>query len=178
MWVRRTSGTVSLLLFAEQRDRGFVVDCDLPGDDAPGGSLESDATPFQAPSGNVDEPDAIASLPTPSDILVSYSTFPGEVAHTHPSLGTGELPKKWELCGQRWRWLGATSSIGGGARGAAVTRQGENGRLALAVNVLVLSLKVLSPGGRHREARGTWKHWTVCWSNTPIRNTCSTCYCG
>ncbi|KFV48196.1 Caspase-9, partial [Gavia stellata] len=64
----------------EQRDRGFVVDCDSPGDEAPGGSLESDATPFQTPAGNVDEPDAVASLPTPSDILVSYSTFPGFVS--------------------------------------------------------------------------------------------------
>ncbi|XP_033924546.1 caspase-9 [Melopsittacus undulatus] len=64
----------------EQRDRGFVVDSNSPGDEAPRGSVESDATPFQAPSGNMDEPDAIASLPTPSDILVSYSTFPGFVS--------------------------------------------------------------------------------------------------
>ncbi|XP_030319495.1 caspase-9 isoform X2 [Calypte anna] len=63
----------------EERDRGFVVDCDSPPDKAPGGSLESDATPFQAPPGNVDELDAVASLPTPSDILVSYSTFPAIV---------------------------------------------------------------------------------------------------
>ncbi|NXH32165.1 CASP9 protein, partial [Myiagra hebetior] len=64
----------------EQRDQGFVVDCDSPEDEAPGGSLESDATPFRVPSGNMDEPDAIACLPTPSDILVSYSTFPGFVS--------------------------------------------------------------------------------------------------
>ncbi|NXO57755.1 CASP9 protein, partial [Aramus guarauna] len=64
----------------EQRDRGFVVDCDSPSDEAPRGSLESDATPFRPPSANVDEPDAVASLPTPSDILVSYSTFPGFVS--------------------------------------------------------------------------------------------------
>ncbi|NXK37239.1 CASP9 protein, partial [Piprites chloris] len=64
----------------EQRDRGFVVDCDSPKGEAPGASLESDATPFRAPLGNVDEPDAIACLPTPSDILVSYSTFPGFVS--------------------------------------------------------------------------------------------------
>uniref|UniRef100_A0A8C0AQG0 Caspase 9 n=1 Tax=Buteo japonicus TaxID=224669 RepID=A0A8C0AQG0_9AVES len=72
----------------EQKDRGFVVDCDSPGDDAPGGSLESDATPFQAPLGNVDEPDAVASLPTPSDILVSYSTFPGFVSWRETSRGS------------------------------------------------------------------------------------------
>ncbi|NXQ19987.1 CASP9 protein, partial [Peucedramus taeniatus] len=64
----------------EQRDQGFLVDCDSPEEEAPGGSLESDATPFRVSSDSVDEPDAIASLPTPSDILVSYSTFPGFVS--------------------------------------------------------------------------------------------------
>uniref|UniRef100_A0A8C8B6L4 Caspase 9 n=1 Tax=Otus sunia TaxID=257818 RepID=A0A8C8B6L4_9STRI len=72
----------------EQKDRGFVVDCDSPSDKAPGGSLESDASPFQTPSGNVDEPDAVASLPTPSDILVSYSTFPGFVSWREASSGS------------------------------------------------------------------------------------------
>ncbi|NWT11377.1 CASP9 protein, partial [Vireo altiloquus] len=72
----------------EQRDQGFVVDCDSPEDEAPGSSLESDATPFRVPSGNVDEPDAIACLPTPSDILVSYSTFPGFVSWREKSSGS------------------------------------------------------------------------------------------
>ncbi|NWX11465.1 CASP9 protein, partial [Aegotheles bennettii] len=72
----------------EQRDRGFVVDCDSPGDEAPGGPLESDASPFQSPPGDTDEPDAIASLPTPSDILVSYSTFPGFVSWREVSSGS------------------------------------------------------------------------------------------
>ncbi|TRZ25221.1 hypothetical protein HGM15179_001907 [Zosterops borbonicus] len=72
----------------EQRDQGFVVDCDSPEEEAPGGSLESDATPFQIPSDKVDEPDAIASLPTPSDILVSYSTFPGFVSWRERSSGS------------------------------------------------------------------------------------------
>ncbi|XP_014807537.1 PREDICTED: caspase-9 isoform X3 [Calidris pugnax] len=72
----------------EQRDRGFVVDCDSPGDEAPGGALESDATPFRAPVGGTDEPDAVASLPTPSDILVSYSTFPGFVSWRDASSGS------------------------------------------------------------------------------------------
>ncbi|XP_065711189.2 caspase-9 [Patagioenas fasciata] len=72
----------------EQRDRGFVVHGDSPGDEAPGGSLESDATPFQTPAGNVDQPDAVASLPTPSDILVSYSTFPGFVSWRDVSSGS------------------------------------------------------------------------------------------
>ncbi|KFO59619.1 Caspase-9, partial [Corvus brachyrhynchos] len=72
----------------EQRDQGFVVDCDSPEEEAPGGSLESDATPFRVPSDNVDEPDAIACLPTPSDILVSYSTFPGFVSWREKSSGS------------------------------------------------------------------------------------------
>ncbi|KAM6241126.1 caspase-9 [Porphyrio hochstetteri] len=72
----------------EQKDRGFLVDCDSPGDEAPGSSLESDATPFQAPSADLDEPDAVASLPTPSDILVSYSTFPGFVSWREVSSGS------------------------------------------------------------------------------------------
>ncbi|NXI94199.1 CASP9 protein, partial [Psophia crepitans] len=72
----------------EQRDRGFVVDSDSPGDEAPGGSLESDASPFQTPSADADEPDAVASLPTPSDILVSYSTFPGFVSWREASSGS------------------------------------------------------------------------------------------
>ncbi|NWT46448.1 CASP9 protein, partial [Chroicocephalus maculipennis] len=72
----------------EQRDRGFPVDSDSPGNEAPGGSLESDATPFRTLSGGTDEPDAVASLPTPSDILVSYSTFPGFVSWRDASRGS------------------------------------------------------------------------------------------
>ncbi|KFQ20640.1 Caspase-9, partial [Merops nubicus] len=68
----------------DQRDRGFLVDCE----EDPGGSLESDATPLQAPRGSMDEPDAVASLPTPSDILVSYSTFPGYVSWRKPLSGS------------------------------------------------------------------------------------------
>ncbi|KAM9175885.1 caspase-9 isoform 2-T2 [Mergus octosetaceus] len=64
----------------DQKDQGFEVDCDSPEDETCRSSVESDATPFQAPSGNLDEPDAVASLPTPGDILVSYSTFPGFVS--------------------------------------------------------------------------------------------------
>ncbi|XP_062449697.1 caspase-9 [Rhea pennata] len=64
----------------EQKDQGFEVESDSPGDEAPRASAEFDATPFQASSGALDEPDAVASLPTPSDILVSYSTFPGFVS--------------------------------------------------------------------------------------------------
>ncbi|XP_040441416.1 caspase-9 isoform X1 [Falco naumanni] len=72
----------------EQKDQGVTVDYELPRDEAPGGALESDATPFRGLSGNMDEPDAIASLPTPSDILVSYSTFPGFVSWREASSGS------------------------------------------------------------------------------------------
>ncbi|XP_042334053.1 caspase-9 isoform X2 [Sceloporus undulatus] len=65
----------------EEKDRGFQVDFDAsPGGQMSGRTVESDATPFQVQMGNSDELDAIASLPTPSDILVSYSTFPGFVS--------------------------------------------------------------------------------------------------
>ncbi|NXG45253.1 CASP9 protein, partial [Psilopogon haemacephalus] len=72
----------------DQRDRGFVVNCDALGEEAPGGPLESDANPFQTPQGSVDQPDAMACLPTPSDILVSYSTFPGYVSWREASRGS------------------------------------------------------------------------------------------
>ncbi|XP_062889028.1 caspase-9 isoform X2 [Mobula hypostoma] len=63
----------------DQKDKGFHTMEEV--DSAPGKfsettSLQTDATPFQGG----DEPDAVSSLPTPSDILVSYSTFPGYVS--------------------------------------------------------------------------------------------------
>ncbi|XP_015283422.1 PREDICTED: caspase-9 [Gekko japonicus] len=64
----------------EQKDRGFEVDSGPSVDQQHGSTLDSDANPFQIPAGDSDQPDAIASLPTPSDILVSYSTFPGFVS--------------------------------------------------------------------------------------------------
>uniref|UniRef100_A0A8C6YVV2 Caspase 9 n=1 Tax=Nothoprocta perdicaria TaxID=30464 RepID=A0A8C6YVV2_NOTPE len=72
----------------EQKDQGFEVETNSPGDDARRFSVESDATPFEAPSGAPDELDAVASLPTPSDILVSYSTFPGFVSWRDKSSGS------------------------------------------------------------------------------------------
>ncbi|KAJ7306544.1 hypothetical protein JRQ81_009906 [Phrynocephalus forsythii] len=62
----------------EEKDPGFQVDTDPPGDHLHENASESDATPFQV--GDLDQVDAMASLPTPSDILVSYSTFPGFVS--------------------------------------------------------------------------------------------------
>ncbi|XP_041062028.1 caspase-9 isoform X1 [Carcharodon carcharias] len=47
-------------------------------------SLQTDATPCLAE----DEPDAVSSLPTPSDILVSYSTYPGYVSWRHKKEGS------------------------------------------------------------------------------------------
>nr|XP_056721332.1 caspase-9 [Euleptes europaea] len=64
----------------EQKDPGFEVESGPSVDQRPGSTLASDATPFQTPAGDSDQPDAVASLPTPSDILVSYSTFPGFVS--------------------------------------------------------------------------------------------------
>lgn len=88
--VRRAAGFL-VLLFADQKDQGFEVDCDSPEDETCRSSVESDATPFQAPLGNLDEPDAVASLPTPGDILVSYSTFPGEITRANHSPVTEQL---------------------------------------------------------------------------------------
>ncbi|XP_055979312.1 caspase-9 [Sorex fumeus] len=64
----------------EQKDYGFHVDSTSPEDRAPGGHPEADAAPFQNDAGTFDQPDAVSSLPTPSDIFVSYSTFPGFVS--------------------------------------------------------------------------------------------------
>lgn len=67
------------LLPAEQKDHGVEVASTYSEDSAAGHSPEPDATPFQGgPRTADDQPDAVSSLPTPSDILVSYSTFPGE----------------------------------------------------------------------------------------------------
>lgn len=117
-----------MFLFSEQRDQGFVVDCDSPEEEAPGGSLESDATPFQIPSDKVDEPDAIASLPTPSDILVSYSTFPGENSLCKSFSGHGGISKTVGASMAKDRGsLGQPSSVG-----VAGTCWDENSRWVLA----------------------------------------------
>ncbi|XP_072831434.1 caspase-9 isoform X1 [Vicugna pacos] len=64
----------------EQKDHGFEVASTFPEGQTPDSDPEPDATPFQEGPGTVDQPDAVSSLPTPSDILVSYSTFPGFVS--------------------------------------------------------------------------------------------------
>ncbi|XP_064445962.1 caspase-9 isoform X4 [Mirounga angustirostris] len=64
----------------EQKDHGFEVACASPEDRTSGSDPESDAVLFQEGPGSFDQPDAVSSLPTPSDIFVSYSTFPGFVS--------------------------------------------------------------------------------------------------
>ncbi|XP_044769821.1 caspase-9 isoform X1 [Neomonachus schauinslandi] len=64
----------------EQKDHGFEVACASPEDRTSGSDPESDAVLFQEGPGPFDQPDAVSSLPTPSDIFVSYSTFPGFVS--------------------------------------------------------------------------------------------------
>ncbi|XP_077400800.1 caspase-9 isoform X2 [Vanacampus margaritifer] len=66
-----------------ERDRGFEVPSDEAEPCSGGADDQTDAIPASSSSDSLstsDEPDAGASLPTPSDILVSYSTFPGYVS--------------------------------------------------------------------------------------------------
>ncbi|NWZ22906.1 CASP9 protein, partial [Asarcornis scutulata] len=84
----------------DQKDHGFEVDCDSPEDETCRSFVESDATPFQVPLGNLDEPDAVASLPTPGDILVSYSTFPGFVSWRDKSSGSWYVETLDSMLGQ------------------------------------------------------------------------------
>lgn len=74
----------------EQRDHGFEVAGTSPdADEASAASChESDAAPFQEGPRPIDQPDAVSSLPTPSDILVSYSTFPGFVSWRDTTRGS------------------------------------------------------------------------------------------
>ncbi|XP_047583739.1 caspase-9 isoform X3 [Lutra lutra] len=64
----------------ERKDHGFEVASASPEDRTLGTDPESDAVPFQEGPGPFDQLDAVSSLPTPSDIFVSYSTFPGFVS--------------------------------------------------------------------------------------------------
>lgn len=67
----------------EEQDKGFAVDLGDSGDQpkkSETDSLQTDATPVQPDKEDTDEMDAITRLPTPGDILVSYSTFPGFVS--------------------------------------------------------------------------------------------------
>uniref|UniRef100_A0A2K5PNB7 Caspase 9 n=1 Tax=Cebus imitator TaxID=2715852 RepID=A0A2K5PNB7_CEBIM len=72
----------------EQKDHGFEVASTSPEEESPGSNPESDATPFQEDAWTFDQVDAVSSLPTPSDIFVSYSTFPGFVSWREPKRGS------------------------------------------------------------------------------------------
>lgn len=66
-----------------ERDTGFEVSPDEVEPSMGGEDDQVDAIPMSSSSDSLsmsDEPDARATLPTPSDILVSYSTFPGYVS--------------------------------------------------------------------------------------------------
>nr|WJJ61470.1 caspase 9 [Andrias davidianus] len=72
----------------EEKDRGFKVDSSVMDSGDQAESIQSDATPFSVPAGGHDQSDAVASLPTPSDVLVAYSTFPGFVSWRDNNNGT------------------------------------------------------------------------------------------
>uniref|UniRef100_H2LBD7 Caspase-9 n=1 Tax=Oryzias latipes TaxID=8090 RepID=H2LBD7_ORYLA len=66
-----------------EKDIGFEVSPDEAKPSIGGDGDQTDAIPFSSSSESLstsDETDAIPTLPTPSDILVSYSTFPGYVS--------------------------------------------------------------------------------------------------
>ncbi|XP_033943362.1 caspase-9 [Pseudochaenichthys georgianus] len=66
-----------------ERDPGFEVSPDEVEPSHGGADDQTDAIPMSSSSDSLsmsDEPDARVTLPTPSDILVSYSTFPGYVS--------------------------------------------------------------------------------------------------
>ncbi|XP_021486584.1 caspase-9 isoform X1 [Meriones unguiculatus] len=64
----------------EQKDHGFEVPHTFSKGRAFDSDSEPDAVPYQEGPMTFDQLDAVSSLPTPSDILVSYSTFPGFVS--------------------------------------------------------------------------------------------------
>ncbi|KAF3820294.1 hypothetical protein GH733_015803 [Mirounga leonina] len=80
----------------EQKDHGFEVACTSPEDRTSGSDPESDAVLFQEGPGSFDQLDAVSSLPTPSDIFVSYSTFPEAAPACTWGLASGS-PIKFSL---------------------------------------------------------------------------------
>uniref|UniRef100_A0A3Q3QHE9 Caspase 9, apoptosis-related cysteine peptidase n=1 Tax=Monopterus albus TaxID=43700 RepID=A0A3Q3QHE9_MONAL len=74
-----------------ERDMGFEVSPDEVEPSFGGADDQTDAIPMSSSSDSLsmsDELDARATLPTPSDILVSYSTFPGYVSWRDPKSGS------------------------------------------------------------------------------------------
>lgn len=76
----------------DEKDIGFEVSPDDAQPSVGGIDDEMDAIPMSSSSDSLstasDELDARASLPTPSDILVSYSTFPGYVSWRDTEAGS------------------------------------------------------------------------------------------
>ncbi|XP_056129579.1 caspase-9 [Lampris incognitus] len=74
-----------------ERDTGFEVSPDEARPSIGGLDDQTDAIPMSSSSDSLsmsDETDARATLPTPCDILVSYSTFPGYVSWRDAQLGS------------------------------------------------------------------------------------------
>ncbi|XP_053172995.1 caspase-9 [Scomber japonicus] len=74
-----------------EKDTGFEVSPDESQPSIGGTDDQTDAIPMSSSSDSLsmsDEPDARATLPTPSDILVSYSTFPGYVSWRDTQAGS------------------------------------------------------------------------------------------
>lgn len=74
-----------------EKDMGFEVSPDEARPSLGGVDDQTDALPTSSSSDSLsmsDETDARASLPTPCDILVSYSTFPGFVSWRDPLSGS------------------------------------------------------------------------------------------
>ncbi|MBN3301314.1 CASP9 protein, partial [Amia calva] len=75
----------------DEKDTGFEVSPDEFAPSSGGADDQMDAMPMSSSSDSLstsDEPDARASLPTPSDILVCYSTFPGYVSWRDTEAGS------------------------------------------------------------------------------------------
>ncbi|XP_028849217.1 caspase-9 isoform X1 [Denticeps clupeoides] len=75
----------------DEKDTGFEVSPDEVEPRPGGADDQMDAIPTSSSSDSLstsDEPDARTSLPTPSDILVSYSTFPGYVSWRDTQAGS------------------------------------------------------------------------------------------
>lgn len=69
-----------VIISIDEKDTGFEVSPDEFEPPIIGTNDQTDAIPMSSSSDSLsmsDEPDARTSLPTPCDILVSYSTFPG-----------------------------------------------------------------------------------------------------
>lgn len=75
----------------DEKDTGFEVSPDEIDASFGGTDDQTDAIPMSSSSDSLslsDEVDARATLPTPSDILVSYSTFPGYVSWRDTQAGS------------------------------------------------------------------------------------------